>query len=901
MEIPALSNTPVGGYMERVGADESEDKHETSFLRRALPWAGAAAASGLTGYAAYKGLRRYALHGTASLRALQEQAKGLPFVVSQPKDPTRGEQVLGGNTYRKATPQRPPTKQEKKDFLLRNVPYPHGVEGSAPESIDAAMLTYAPSWDRSTTKPKVPINYGRLAEQMSNKGDFDRIMRDVGNGAALPHTRTVQDLMQEAEQRGMSLFKTRSGAAAKSTDMMAPETEYAVDHDVLSKLFGHKDYLIKPTLEACAKADSFLSSGDAGFDPRAQSAFSTPQYHVVQEKMPIKHEYRVHAVDDQPVAYLHRRSPNSNKHLANAWDAVTRLLGAKAGGAAVPVLSPQKREQLDAFMRPALAKLRNSPHWREGQHMHQGFDVAELPDGTFKFIESNPWPATHTENPYVSSAVEHAVTGRHSRRVAGAGALAAGGLAGGLGVARALDDDGDNKQAAEEDDAGGSHAGAAAGLGALGAAGAGLTAYRALRKPKYVENNPEFRAIQERANTGGGYGQAFDVADQGPFAAPEWLRTAYFRPGGPTRMEKFKSWWHGGGAHVPIKVTEEGTAQRLAGPANPSVVHGRGTIGGLSTEPFPGALAVGNPSPETWQGLSDLEAGGKHNYGRRMNEWSPGAIPESFEIDPKKHGRTIQQLQSRLQEEAKQRGWDRMIIKPQGGARSGGRFPSVGVEGESWAEHHKAYRDLLKMPGVAEYLKEFPTQGARQNYLQMYPGAHEGWVVDQMMRDPRSVMAQQYIPNVTRELRAHSIAGHVPLDAIIDRRNPDVHAPLNDPALAAEVKAFTEKHLRNMPPELRGGMFSPDVMVSEHPVTKQRQMHFAELNANFDSHVDRQGFLSGYMNPYHTRSMARAITGRTGVPQAVAKALMAAGATGLGIAGSLWHPFDKRKAEQDGQ
>lgn len=449
-QIPALMNTPIGGYMERVGADESEGEHETSILRRALPWAGAAAAAGLAGYGAYKGLRRFQPSSSAKVRQIQ-QAGRKGFSISDVAKPTEAEQMLGGNTHRISEPG-------------THVTDAHGVALEPPQllpprEVPGAVLSYAPHLDRESIKPEVAINFGPAAKALSDKGSFADVMYAQGSGDAIPHTRRLSDIVAEAERQGTSIFQTKANTEPKplgyerwpqaKRDLRWQAEQVGLDPEAVTKLLGHSDWYIKPTQGARENAaNDFASPTSNLWDGplrRVSEMRTHPDEHIIQAKIPIKNEYRVHTLDDQPFEFLHRRAPSGL--IDKAWDSVTKLLGAKAGGSAVPVLSPWKRQQLRQFTAEHMSRLKMEP----GEHLHQGIDVAELPDGTFKFIESNPFPATHTGNPFVSEQLQRQVTGRWSPRVARMGAAGVGGATGLAGLIAASKLTGNNDDNSSQD------------------------------------------------------------------------------------------------------------------------------------------------------------------------------------------------------------------------------------------------------------------------------------------------------------------------------------------------------------------------------------------------------------------------------------------------------------------
>lgn len=138
-------------------------------------------------------------------------------------------------------------------------------------------------------------------------------------------------------------------------------------------------------------------------------------------------------------ALTYRRMPEGV--VRDAWNAVSERLGAGEGGFAHLPVAGDKRRQLQDFVRQSLEGLHEKGPVGKTEHLHQALDVAELPDGTFKLIESNPVPGTMM-NPIVSRKMRNLATGRRGLPEALAGGLGAGGATGGatLGVQELSED-----------------------------------------------------------------------------------------------------------------------------------------------------------------------------------------------------------------------------------------------------------------------------------------------------------------------------------------------------------------------------------------------------------------------------------------------------------------------------
>lgn len=342
-----------------------------SLMERAAPWLGATGA-GTLGYAL---LRRYnpAAQGSA-LRALQNLTKGKKFQI--------------------ATEEASPLTQRIRSAIFGAPTVNKGKD------VGGVVLHHTPSPARGMGD--VNIGQGGLTSAMHDKYIFDRVMREgVGAGPGLKGALPDTELLAEA-------LKRTGGNPAKLKEMF-PE-----------------GFFIKAR-EGSMGRGIYTSLEDKG----VREALQNPNRFIIQRKMPIQQEYRVHTLEGQPFASTHRWIPHEG--IRKVWN---RLMGG-GGGAFLPATGKTRRE-LEDFVQQATKHLRTEggkPLASAGESMHAAYDVAKLKDGTYKLIEANPVPGT-LMNPIIAQRLQRQAMGRWSRPVAAAGGL---GLAvpAGVGVSAA--------------------------------------------------------------------------------------------------------------------------------------------------------------------------------------------------------------------------------------------------------------------------------------------------------------------------------------------------------------------------------------------------------------------------------------------------------------------------------
>ena len=387
---------------EKLGVRAKKDSDESSTLdtvKKVAPWLLAAG----TGLGAYKYLRNANMSPHPELARLQQQAKDKTFEVATTRP--LGRKIRSALFGARDIPHVPPTPQ----IGTTSTP-------SVGERPGAAILHHT-GGSPSRVTGDVNINAGVLPDAMDDKYLFSRLMGPSGTSGglapgmpgAIPDTQLLRDVLQQ----------------------------HKGDLEAVKRQFPG-GYVIKPRTGSMSKAESLLTHETPHEDPRLRRALENPAAHIIQEKMPIQREFRVHMVNNVPVTATHRQIPNEN--VRQFWD---NHMGG-GGGAFVPVMG-KTRKDLQEFARNATRHLGVNPVGKnvlgDAENLHHALDIAQLPDGSFKVIESNPTPGTFM-NPITARKVQRAITGRWDPGTATLGGLAAGSAA--LGGAKALmgpDDD----------------------------------------------------------------------------------------------------------------------------------------------------------------------------------------------------------------------------------------------------------------------------------------------------------------------------------------------------------------------------------------------------------------------------------------------------------------------------
>jgi hypothetical protein len=173
----------------------------------------------------------------------------------------------------------------------------------------------------------------------------------------------------------------------------------------LKRLFGKDGYVIKKIASSNTKLSMFPNEKTFKVsNPKMAAIAKKADKYIIQQRLKVNGEFRVHFVNGEPFAIHHR------------WD---KGIG-KLNPFNSPVLDQKKVEALKKFTKENFPKLPGVKMGRN-QSVMGAFDIAETEKG-FKFLEANTRPQTHWD-PFISRAFHRQLHGRWGRDVAaGAGA-----------------------------------------------------------------------------------------------------------------------------------------------------------------------------------------------------------------------------------------------------------------------------------------------------------------------------------------------------------------------------------------------------------------------------------------------------------------------------------------------
>lgn len=378
--------------IEKTAGVDSEDTNSFVPLMAGL---GAAA---LGGGAGYKLLRKQRLSDNPALRSLQEQIGNKPMELAT-HAPTNSR---FGRAIRRILYGAPDISDDVATAARQGTPLKR----------DTAVLHHGDPTSQLPVEGAVDINAPSqgLTSALSDKDSFSKILKQI-----------------EEQNPGTKI--------APATENLGDVIK-AFDGD-LDKMTAHlkgalpEGWLIKPKDESLGNVSSFISDQTPLTGSKWLEAQKNPQKFILQEKLPIKQEYRVHALQGKPFTATRRRLPEGK--LRNAFDTVSRKMGIGEGGFGhIPIMG-KKRKALNDFVERTNLPMQEA---YRGAPTHQAFDIAELPDGSFRYIESNPTPGT-TTNPFVSRKLQELASGRMHKDKAVAGATGIGAATGAAGYSAA--------------------------------------------------------------------------------------------------------------------------------------------------------------------------------------------------------------------------------------------------------------------------------------------------------------------------------------------------------------------------------------------------------------------------------------------------------------------------------
>lgn len=417
----------------------------------------------------------------------------------------------------------------------------------------------------------------------------------------------------------------------------------------------------------------------------------------------------------------------------------------------------------------------------------------------------------------------------------------------------------------------------------MAAAGAGLGAYKLLRTPSF-SSNPALRKIQERASAKGFH----RIVDVSPDPGGSWLRPTADAEGRMSPWNKLKLFLSEGTTEA-IPTTHIDDVSRLVGRKGPihvdGVTHGRHDIYGRSNL-VRGGIDIEGPE-QTMRAMNRVSSRGKRFEANLLQKYAPGSMPEThtdirslFEGLPADRTQAAAELQRRMLET---HGMD-VLLKPNHGLASGGKFPRAS---QNWSELLENYDAHMADPVKRKAFRAMRETGGNElsKYL-IENGLYEGSVLHGALRNPKSVVAQRLIDGPLGEYRVHTIAGDAPSQLTIPRFARDAKDKAKAmPAFFSrhkDMRAFVKDTIRKLPPKYRKGNYAFDVMPHRRP-DGTIGYQILEMNPTEQAVEGVAGGGSGFYDvPYTGHLHYRAATGRHTPLLAGLGAMGAAGAAGLG-------------------
>lgn len=312
------------------------------------------AAGGAAAIGTYALMRKFKGHKNPALNALQKEMKGKDLMYQVDRT-SKLDRLLFG---KKTTSMSDPVKKGK------------GILNT--------------SSNADTAKADVMINTD-FATELNDKLKFDRIMGVKPNVTA-KDTSILQNALK------------RVGGDISKLDQLYPN-----------------GFVVKPRTGSMGKVEDLITSVN---DPKLTGMSKAKRtQHIIQEKLPIAEEFRVHTIDGVPFTASQRRIKNNT--IRKVWN---RISGSDGGGAFVPATGKTRKDMMK-FVEENHNHLTDT--FKSGNHTHVAYDVAKLKDGTFRLIEANPSPGT-MRNPVVARKLNRMVTGKWDKDISAAAGLGVG-------------------------------------------------------------------------------------------------------------------------------------------------------------------------------------------------------------------------------------------------------------------------------------------------------------------------------------------------------------------------------------------------------------------------------------------------------------------------------------------
>lgn len=489
----------------------------------------------------------------------------------------------------------------------------------------------------------------------------------------------------------------------------------------------------------------------------------------------------------------------------------------------------------------------------------------------------------------------------------------------------------------------------AAGAGLL----AGVGAYKLLRRSSFSAN-PGLSALQQRASTKG-FHRVVDLsrdpsAKDRPFEllnkfkqvrrgdetvggaikdvaqnlAERWQPKVDMETRSMTPLNKLKFFLQEGGEAIPISSDPKTMETFVVG--KPKGMNVKGVVANRHIQPY-----YGEQSPAKFiRGGTDIEGSkatqraatllgtrGKGYEAALVQKHAPGAMPKSvsdlssFFKKPtgnsaRERLQAIESIQSDMLKKLQAQGMDQFALKPAGGVQSEGFFP---LSTDNWKKQLGKFEKHIANPTNVANLEKAERMGGGE--LAYYLHKHnllEGHTLHNALKDPKSVMAQHWLPGAMGEWRVNAFQGAAPEYMMTPRYLSA------DPAGAAkdllglsdinrgELREFVEKHLSSLPKDLRRGSYGLDVMPFKgkdgKPYFKILEMNPHERSGVSGSQGGGSGFLDSAVIPWAGHAHYRAATGRHSEPVSALGGL-AAGTAAAGLARALTPEQQQQQEEED--
>ena len=444
-------------------------------------------------------------------------------------------------------------------------------------------------------------------------------------------------------------------------------------------------------------------------------------------------------------------------------------------------------------------------------------------------------------------------------------------------------------------------------LAAAGVLGAGAGAYHLLRRGR-MSGNPVLDGVRRQAGTHGfhqvvdvSHGSAEPLDKNDPLhlkawhALNEWRQPRVNAEGNLDLVNRLKLRALYGPGAIAAGSTPDGKTYRIDGAGRPTQepLHVQGVVSNRNIDAFHGGhlgahIQGGSDiegSDATKKLVSSLGSGGKRVEADLLQRFAPDAIPKTeldlTKLHPKDTQALMQTPQGRrkLVNAMKQRAGKtfgrEFMLKPTIGLQSGGEFPNH--EG-NWGKSLAAYEKHFANP---KNLEKFKSMGdVDQAWYLKDRGLYEGHTLNAVLKDPKSAIMQEYVPNYNNEYRVHSVAGQ-PMQAHSRWFTGEgTHVP------DKELYDFVRNVTQRLPQEYQGGHFGFDVGVGMDPKTNKRILKVIEMNPYEQRGPGNSGGGSGFLDPHVIpgagRAMYRHATGRMDPLRAGAGALGVAGVAGAG-------------------